>query len=81
MTRDAITGGVLAILREARVKDVEPALESRILEDLGFDSMSVIEVTSLFEERFEITIPLSDLPRIRTVADVVEYVSRARESR
>lgn len=80
MTRDEMTLEIVRIIREFRVKPIEPTLESRVLEDLGFDSMSVIELANELEERFDITVPLSDLPQVRTVRAIVDYVERARSS-
>jgi acyl carrier protein len=43
--------------------------------DLGLDSLDVYEVVSELERHFRITIPSSDVPATRTVAQVVEQVA------
>jgi acyl carrier protein len=78
VTRAELTGEVLDAVRRLRVHPIEPTLESRVVEDLGFDSMSVLELCAEVEERFDITVPLNDLPQIRTVHAMVDYVARAR---
>ena len=43
--------------------------------DLGFDSLQVLEAIAELEERFDISIPLNDVPVTRTVEQVVAQVS------
>jgi acyl carrier protein len=55
-------------------KDIKP--ESRFIEDLGADSLGLVELVLAFEEAFEIDIPDEDTEKIRTVQDAVDYVER-----
>ncbi len=48
--------------------------ESRLREDLGLDSLAMIELLFKIEEHFDLEIPNEDLSRITTVADVTAYV-------
>lgn len=50
--------------------------ESRLLEDLKADSMDVIGLVMDLEQKYNITIPDDDLPKIRTVGDIVTFVSK-----
>ena len=47
---------------------------SRIVEDLGADSLDIVEILMTVEERFGIDIPDEDLDEISTVNDAVEYI-------
>lgn len=76
MTHEALTERVVELLREVREPDVEPTVDSRILEDLGFDSLSVLELVAAVEDELEITVPLNDLPRLLTVGQIVDYVEQ-----
>ena len=80
MTHDELSREIFAVVRAVRVRDIEPTLDSRVVEDLGFDSMSVLELCAEVEERFDITVPLNDLSQIRTVRAMVDYVERARHA-
>jgi acyl carrier protein len=55
---------------------VEVSPDARILEDLGADSLDVVEMVMSLEEAFDIEIPDEDVEELRTVADVERYVTR-----
>jgi acyl carrier protein len=60
------------------VKAEELVPEANLLDDLGADSLDVVELTMALEEEFSIQVPDDDLENIRTVKDTVEYImSRA----
>jgi acyl carrier protein len=48
--------------------------ESQFIEDLGADSLAIVELVLAFEEQFEIEIPDEDTEKIRTVGDAVKYI-------
>ena len=48
--------------------------QDRLREDLGLDSLSMIELLFKIEEHFDLEIPNEDLSRVTTVADVTAYV-------
>jgi acyl carrier protein len=72
----AIGEGVIEVLKNVSRRPIEPALDSDLVADLGFDSLQVLEVIAELEDRFDVSIPLSDVPATRTVAQVVEQVAR-----
>ena len=47
---------------------------ARFVEDLGADSLDVVELVMAFEEEFGIEIPDEDAEKIRTVGDVFNYL-------
>lgn len=49
--------------------------ESSFIDDLGADSLAIVELVLAFEEQFEIDIPDEDTEKIRTVGDAVSYIS------
>lgn len=49
-------------------------MEAVIIDDLGADSLDIVELSLALEEKFDITIPEEDLANIKTVADVVNYI-------
>ena len=54
-------------------KDIKP--ESTFIEDLGADSLGLVELVLAFEEAFEIDIPDEDTEKIRTVGDAIDYIA------
>ncbi len=73
--------GVLDVLKNVSRRPIEPTLESDLVADLGFDSLQVLEAIAELEDRFDISIPLNDVPATRTVAQVVAQVARLVEER
>jgi acyl carrier protein len=71
-----IEEGVIDVLKNVSRRPIEPALENDLVADLGFDSLQVLEVIAELEDRFDISIPLNDVPTTRTVAQVVAQVAR-----
>ena len=51
-------------------------LESKIIEDLGADSLDVVELVMALEEKFEGEIPDSDAEKLITINDVVSYIEK-----
>ena len=75
-----IEDGVLDVLRHVSRRPIEPSLNSDLVADLGFDSLQILEVIAELEDRFDISIPLNDVPATRTVAQVVGQVTRLVEA-
>lgn len=50
--------------------------ESRLKEDLGADSLDMVELIMAMEEEFDVDIPDEEAQNIRTVADAVNYVEQ-----
>jgi len=48
--------------------------ETSFIDDLGADSLDVVELIMAFEEAFDMEIPDSDAEKIVTVQDAVEYI-------
>lgn len=55
----------------------EIKLESSIQDDLGADSLSVMEIVMSVEEEFGISVPEEELMSIQTVQDIVSKVDNA----
>lgn len=52
----------------------ELAPEAHILDDLGADSLDVVELVMALEESFNIVVPDEDVERLQTIADVQQYL-------
>ncbi len=53
----------------------EIKLESHFINDLGADSLDIVELVMAMEEEFDIEIPDDQAEKIQTVADAVKYIS------
>jgi acyl carrier protein len=50
--------------------------DASFIDDLGADSLAVVELVLAFEEKFSIDIPDTETQKIRTVADAVSYIEQ-----
>ena len=58
------------------VEPDEVAIESTFIDDLGADSLDIVELIMAFEEEFGIEIPDEAAEKIKTVQDVVSYIDQ-----
>jgi acyl carrier protein len=66
------------IVEQLNVAPEEVKPEAKFVEDLGADSLDVVEMIMALEEKFEIEIPDSEAEKIQTVQDVVDYIQKAK---
>jgi acyl carrier protein len=50
--------------------------QTRFIEDIGADSLDIVELVMELEEEFEITIPDEQAEKIKTVGEAIEYIER-----
>ncbi len=62
------------VVEQLNVNPDEVKEESKFVEDLGADSLDVVELVMALEEKFDIEIPDSDAEKITTVGDAVKYI-------
>ena len=63
------------IAEQLGVGEAEIHPESSFIEDLGADSLDIVELVMAIEEVFDIEIPDDDAENIKTVKDAVEYIN------
>ena len=49
-------------------------MEASFIDDLGADSLDIVELVMAIEEEFDIEIPDTDAEKVVTVGDVVDYI-------
>ena len=54
--------------------------KAKFIEDLGADSLDIVELVMALEESFGIDIPDEDAENIRTVEDASKYIKKAKEA-
>ena len=66
---------VKAILSEQfDVEEDSITMESSITDDLGADSLDVVDLLMSIEDEFEVEVPDSEVENIKTVGDLVKYI-------
>ena len=63
------------IVEQLGVDEGEVTPSASFQDDLGADSLDIVELVMAFEEAFEIEIPDEDAEKIKTVKDAVDYVN------
>jgi len=63
---------IIAKELEVDVKQITP--EAKFIEDLGADSLDIVELVMALEEEFGIDIPDEDADKLRTVGDAMSYL-------
>jgi len=62
------------IVERLGVKPEEVTDEASFVDDLGADSLDVVELVMAFEEAFDVEIPDEDAEQITTVGDAIRYI-------
>jgi len=63
------------ICQQLDVDAAEVKPEASFIDDLGADSLAIVELVLALEEEFEIDIPDEDTEKIRTVQDAADYIA------
>ncbi len=66
----------LDILKRLSRRPIDPAPDSELMADLGFDSLQVLELVGELEDHFNIAVPLNSLTHIRTVGQIADEVRK-----
>lgn len=59
---------------QLNIKEEKLTDNARIIEDLGADSLDIVEMFMTLEEEFELTIPDDNVVELKTVGDVISYI-------
>lgn len=64
------------IKEQLDVDESDIKMESSFIDDLGADSLGLVELVLAFEEAFEMDIPDEDTEKIKTVQNAIEYITK-----
>ena len=62
------------IVKELGVNEEQVTIDAKFIDDLGADSLDIVELVMAFEEEFGIEVPDEDAEKLVSVGDVVRYV-------
>jgi acyl carrier protein len=69
------------IVEETNRNEDEIKMESSFTEDLGADSLAVVQIVMNIEDEFGIEIPDEEVESIKTVGDAVEHIQKKLEDK
>jgi acyl carrier protein len=64
------------VVEQLGVEADEVTMEASFVDDLGADSLDIVELIMALEEEFNMEIPDEEAEKISTVGDVVEYIKK-----
>ncbi len=64
------------IMEQLSINDPDAIAPETTLEDLGADSLDMVEVIMALEDEFDIQIKDEDLESLKCVSDLVDYISK-----
>ncbi|AYO30432.1 MAG: acyl carrier protein [Thermoanaerobacteraceae bacterium] len=62
------------IAEQLGIDEDEVVPEASFIDDLGADSLDIVELIMAFEEEFDLEIPDEDAEKIKTVQNVIDYI-------
>lgn len=68
------------IVEQLGVEADKVTSQAKFIEDLGADSLDIVELVMAFEEAFEIEVPDTDAEGLHSVTDVVEYINKVKNA-
>jgi acyl carrier protein len=81
-----MTGGLFRMVFD-KIRDIivdqldasadDVTAEASIIDDLGADSLDVVDLISSVEDEFDVEIPDEEVENIKTVGDIVSYIESA----
>lgn len=66
------------VVEQLGVDEAEVTIDATFIDDLGADSLDIVELIMAFEEEFNVEIPDDVAEKIKTVKDTVEYIDSAK---
>lgn len=64
------------VVDQLGVEEDDITMESSFIDDLGADSLDIVELIMALEEEFNLEIPDAEAEKITTVGDAVEYITK-----
>ena len=80
MSREENFEGVKKVVMEAVDGEKEITIETSIVDELGLDSLDIVEMLMALEEEFEISIDDSAAETFVKVSDVIDYIEKAKNN-
>ncbi|GAC1465068.1 MAG: hypothetical protein NVSMB9_04350 [Isosphaeraceae bacterium] len=73
---DVIAGAIRSVAKRTETTVINE--ETRLVEDLGLDSLDLVSVIMKLEDQFEVRIELDDIPNLLRVSDLAGHIAQLR---
>ena len=71
---------IIELIAEKLCKKKEQiTMASRLVEDLGADSLDVVELIMAFEDEFGVSLPDEEIAKMKSVGDIVSFISKLKK--
>lgn len=67
------------LIRPYSGKPIEFGEQSDLIDEVGLDSVKVMDLVMQIEDHFDISVPLNVLPQVRTIGDLAEQLQKLLE--
>jgi len=67
------------VVEQLGVDEADVSMDSTFIDDLGADSLDIVELIMAFEEEFNVEIPDEVAEKIKTVKDAVSYIDQEKQ--
>lgn len=62
------------IVDQLEVEDSDVTMEAELIEDLGADSLDLVDLVMSIEDEFDVEVPDEAIENIKTIGDVVKFI-------
>lgn len=62
------------IVEQLGVDEAQVDASASFVDDLGADSLDIVELVMAFEEKFDLDVPDEEAEKLKTVKDAIEYI-------
>jgi len=73
-SKDEILDQLFELIRPYSEQPIELSEQTRIMDDVGLDSMKVMELVMQIEDCFDVSVPLNILPDVNTIGEFAKHL-------
>jgi len=80
-SKEDILDQLFELIRPHSEQPIELSEQTRLIEDVGLNSMKVMELVMQIEDHFDVSIPLNILPDVDTIGEFAKHLETLLEAR
>ena len=80
-SKEEILGQLFELIRPYSEQPIELSEQTRIIDDVGLNSMKVMELVMQIEDHFDVSIPLNILPEVNTIGEFAKHLEQLLQGR
>jgi len=73
-SKEEILEQLFELIRPYSEQSIEFSEQTRIMDDIGLDSMKVMELVMQIEDHFDVSVPLNILPDVNTIGEFAKHL-------